>query len=405
MIDPVSAETPVFVQRLDGHTALANSAALRLAGITAATTDPAGGTIERDPGTGEPTGILKDTAMDMVQAVIPPPTAQEIEKAVERALREAHRNGITSIHDVSEVEHVEVYRKLEKEGKLTCRIFSRLPLAGYARLVAEKTRAGSGTEVLSLGSMKAFSDGSLGSNTALFFEPYVNEPSTCGLAMEVLTTGKLRSWALEADRNGLQLSVHAIGDRANHLVLEIFEEIVRVNPPWHRRFRIEHAQHVRPQDLPRFAALGVIVSAQPYHCIDDGWWAASRIGEARCAYTYAFRNFLRAGVRVCFGSDWTVAPLNAILGIYAAVTRRTTDGGYPGGWYPDQKLTVEEAIRCYTINNAFASFEENRKGSITPGKLADMVVLSHDITRMVPEEIGNATVDLTVWNGEVVHER
>jgi hypothetical protein len=401
-VDSLTPDTPVFVNRLDGHMALANSAALRLAGITAATRDPDGGMIERDRRTQEPTGILKDMAMELVLHVIPPPTEARLESAVLRALAEARRLGVTSIHDISAPEHIPVFRKLERTGKLSCRIYARLPLAGYRELVQQGIRAAHGTQRLTLGSMKAFSDGSLGSGTALFFDSYTDEPGNRGLAMDVLTSGKLREWAIDADRNGLQLSIHAIGDRANDMVLSIFEEIVRVNPPWDRRFRIEHAQHVRFGDFARLARLGVIVSAQPYHCVDDGVWAEQRIGPERARTTYAFKSFLDLGVKVCFGSDWTVAPLDPIAGIAAAVTRRTLDGKRPEGWIPEQKVTVEEAVRCYTINNAFASFAEDERGSITPGKLADLVVLDNDPFSVEPSTIGGVRVEMTVMDGEIV---
>ena len=401
-IDPVSPDTPVFINRLDWHMALANSTALGLAGITRDTADPPGGTIERDPATGEPTGILKDAAMDLVTHVIPRATPGELEHSVMQALDVARKNGVTSVHDISEEAHIPIYHKLEGAGKLTCRIYARLPIAGLSKLVRERVRRAHGTEFVKVGSLKAFADGSLGSNTAWFFEPYLNAPTT-GLAMEVLTSGRLREWALEADRHSLQLSVHAIGDRANDAILAIFEELVRENPAWDRRFRIEHAQHVRPADIARFAALGVIVSAQPYHCIDDGVWAEQRIGAHRARSTYAFKSFLDAGVCVCFGSDWTVAPLDPLLGIYAAVTRATLDGKKPGGWVPEQRVSVEQAVRCYTVNNAFAAFEEHLKGTIEPGKLADMVVVSENIFAIPPAEIRNVRVVRTIVNGEVIY--
>ena len=400
-VDPFSQDTPLFLPRFDWHMALVNSAALAQAGITRETPDPSGGRIERDPVTGEATGILKDAAMDLVLDRIPKRTPEQIERYVKDALVIARRNGVTSIHDISEETHVPVYRKLAAAGELTCRIFSRLPLAGYRTLVEQGIYHGSGSPFLRLGSMKAFADGSLGSNTAWFFDRYVNEDTT-GLPMEVLSGGQMQEWALAADMHGLQLSIHAIGDRANSAVLDIFEEVVRRNPPWDRRFRIEHAQHLRADDIRRFAALGVIASAQPYHAIDDGVWAETRIGAERLKTTYAFKSLLDAGVRVCFGSDWTVAPLHPLGGIHAAVTRRTLDGRNPDGWIPAQKLTVEEALRCYTINNAYASFEEHVKGSITPGKLADMVVLSDDILAIPPERIADVHVQMTVVDGSIV---
>jgi predicted amidohydrolase YtcJ len=403
LIDPLSPDTPVFINRFDWHMALANGVALQKAGITRDTPDPPGGMIERDPATGELTGILKDAAMDLVTRVIPRATPGDLEHAVLQALDVARRNGVTSVHDIAEEEHVPVYHKLEGVHRLTCRIYARLPIAGMTKLVRERVRRAHGTEFVKVGSLKAFADGSLGSSTAWFFDPYCNAP-TSGLAMEVLTSGRLREWSLEADKHGLQLSIHAIGDRANDAILTLFEEIARENPAWDRRFRIEHAQHVRPEDIQRFASLGVIASAQPYHCIDDGVWAEQRIGRDRARTTYAFKSFLDAGVRLCFGSDWTVAPLDPLQGIYAAVTRATLDGKNPGGWFPAQRLSVEEAVRCYTVNNAFASYEEHLKGTLEPGKLADMVVLSNDIFTMPPEEIRNTRVAMTVVDGQVVYE-
>ncbi len=401
-IDPFSHDTPMFLPRFDWHMALVNSAGLRLAGITRETPDPAGGTIEHDHATGEPTGLLKDAAMDLVLRVIPQQTPARIEQCVMHALDVARRNGVTSVHDISEESHIPIYTKLAREGTLTCRIYSRLPLPGFRKLVERNVHHASGTPFVRIGSMKAFADGSLGSTTAWFFEPYVNEP-TSGLAMEALSSGEMLQWATEADLHGLQLSIHAIGDRANDAVLGMFETILRSNPSWDRRFRVEHAQHVRQEDIARFAALGVIVSAQPYHAIDDGVWAESRIGPDRARTAYAFKSFLNAGVRLCFGSDWTVAPLNPLSGIYAAVTRRTLDGRRPGGWMPEQKVTVEDAVRCYTINNAYAEFEEHNKGSITPGKVADLVVLSEDIFRIPPEKIENVQVEMTMVDGNVVY--
>jgi predicted amidohydrolase YtcJ len=402
-IDHFSAETPIFVQRFDGHMGLANTAALNRAGITASTPDPAGGSIERDT-RGEPTGILKDLAMNLVTAVIPPASDEQLERAVLQGIAEVRKNGVTSIHDITLPEHWPIYRRFAEEGRLTCRIFTRLPIEGYEALVQEGITVPTGNEWLTRGSLKAFADGSLGSNTAWFFAPYANEPSTSGLAMEVLSSGHLRAWALDADRKKLQLSIHAIGDRANASILDIFEEITRTNPSWDRRFRIEHAQHVRQADLPRFVAQGVIVSAQPYHAADDGVWAAQRIGTARCREAYMFRSFIDAGVKVCFGSDWTVAPLSPLLGMYAAVTRRTLDGKNPGGWIPEEKITVEQAIRCYTINNAFAEFREFDKGSIEKGKFADFTVLDRNILRLPSEQIPETRVVMTVVGGEVVWE-
>lgn len=404
MIDDFSADTPIFVDRFDGHMALANSKALALAGITKDSQSPDGGEIVKDPKTGEPTGILKDAAIPLMYKVIPPPTPEQKLKYIQRALQEARENGITSVHDITFQPDLIAYQKLEKEDKLTCRFYTRLPLETYENLVKTGIQAGFGSEKIKLGSLKAYADGSLGSSTALMFKPYNQNPNTRGLASDIVINGNLRKWALDADLNHLQLSVHAIGDSANYLMLKLFEEITDKNPKWDRRFRIEHAQHVRFEDIPRFAKLGVIASVQPYHCIDDGVWAAKRIG-ARIDYTHPYKSFLEAGVRLCMGSDWSVAPLNAIYGIYAAVTRRTVDGANPMGWIPKQKIPVKEAIKGYTINNAFAAFEEKIKGSIEVGKMADMVVLSEDILTIQPEKIRDVKVVMTIFDGNIVYEK
>lgn len=407
LIDSVTGDTPVLVNRYDGHMALANSAALRRAGITRTTPDPAGGTIVRDPVTGEPTGLLKDEAMSPVYAVIPAPSDGELLGAARLALAEARKLGVTSIQDMAYSNgdrDIKTYRELERRGELTARMNCVGFISHWRSLSASGIQAPFGTEMIALGALKAFVDGSLGSSTALFFEKFLNE-DTYGLPMDVVTDGRLERWMTAADSARLQLRVHAIGDSANSLLLDMFGRIAAKNPVWDRRFRIEHAQHIHPKDFSRFAALGVIAAVQPYHAIDDGRWAVNRIGDVRCRTTYPFRSFLDAGVKLSFGSDWTVAPLDPLLGIYAAVTRRTIDGANPDGWYPEQRITVREAIECYTINNAYAAFEELEKGSITPGKLADMVVLSDDILTADPVRIPEIHVKMTILGGTVIYQR
>lgn len=405
LVDPYTPTTPVFVNRYDGHMALANSYVLRLAGITKDTPDPPGGTIVKDPRTGEPTGVLKDEAMSTVYRHIPDPSEQEMLEAARLGLAEARRLGVTSIQDVSSAADLRIYQTLKEKGELTARFHCRLPLAQWENLAAAGIKVPFGDEWIRIGSLKAFADGSLGSSTALFFEPFTSDPGTHGLAMDVVTDGRLEKWATGADKAGLQLSIHAIGDSANSLMLDLFDKIIKTNPPWDRRFRIEHAQHIHPRDFRRFAELGVIASVQPYHAIDDGRWAEKRIGHERCKTTYPFRSFLDNGVKLSFGSDWTVAPLNPLTGIYAAVTRRTTDGANPNGWFPEQKISVQEAIEAYTINNAYASFEEKEKGSISPGKLADLVVLSDNILSIDPVRIENVQVEMTMVRGKIVYTR
>jgi len=404
MIDEFSSDTPIFVDRFDGHMGLANSYALKLAGITKDTESPAGGLIVKDPATGEPTGILKDNAMSLMYEVIPPPSDEDVYNAALKALDEAKRLGVTSVQDMTYPKDLKVYKKLEEENKLTCRIYTRYPIDLYKELVDKDIETNTGSDKLKLGSLKAYADGSLGSMTAWFFSAYDQDTTTAGLPMDNVLNGALEDWAFDADENKLQLSTHAIGDAANSYMLDLYKEIKEDNPEWDRRFRIEHAQHVRFEDIPRFREIGVIASVQPYHCIDDGVWAEKRIGN-RIKYTYPFAAFLDFGVRLCFGTDWPVAPLNPLLGIYAAVTRRTLDDKNPDGWVPEQKISVWDAIKCYTINSAYAAFEENIKGSIEAGKLADMVVLSDDILKIDPVKIKDVTVEMTIFDGEVIFNK
>jgi predicted amidohydrolase YtcJ len=403
LIDPVTPDNPVSVERLDGHMVLANSLALRKAGITKDTSDPPGGLIVRDPKTGEPTGVLKDAAVALVSRVIPEPSDAEMSEALDASLKEAARNGVTSIGDITLWNQWPVYQRYRAAGKLTVHVDSRTPLSVWEKQRDVIDRFGPGDEWLTLGGFKAFMDGSLGSTTAYFFEPYNDAPNTHGLmADDNQPEGKMRDRILAADAAGLQVSVHAIGDRANHLVLDYFEAAEKANGPRDRRFRIEHAQHLQPSDIPRFGSLGVIASMQPYHALDDGRWAEKRIGPERIKTTYAFRTLLDTGAQIVFGSDWPVAPLKPIEGIYAAVTRRTLDGKHPEGWVPEQKITVEEAVRAYTATAAYAEFAERDKGTLEPGKLADIVVLSRDIFKIAPEKIRDVKVDLTISGGKKV---
>ncbi len=407
LVDRYTPRTPLFVNRYDGHMALANSYALQLAGITKDTPDPPGGTIVKDPITGEPTGLLKDEAMTPLWNVIPPPTDEDMLNAARLALQEARKFGITSIQDMAYSQgdrDIKTYSELNRRGELTARMNCAVWISSWKHLSYSGISAPFGDDMIKIGFLKAMADGSLGSSTALFFDHYVHE-KTHGLPMDILLDGRLEQWSRSADSARLQLRIHAIGDSANSLILDMFERIKQKNPSWDRRFRIEHAQHIHPKDFKRFAELGVIASVQPYHAIDDGRWAVKRIGAERCETTYPFRTFLDNGVRMSFGSDWTVAPLNPLLGIYAAVTRRTIDSLNPGGWYPEQKISVKEAIECYTINNAYAAFEENEKGSIAVGKMADFVVLSDDILTIEPERIPAVEPVLTILGGKVIFSK
>lgn len=407
-IDPHCPGRPALIRRYDGHMALANSTALRLAGITAATPDPPGGVIYRDPKTNEPTGLLRDNAMDLVDKHIPLSSPDEIAEAVRAALAEIRAAGVTSVCDMdgsdpaTRRQLARTYRQLARTGQLSARIELRWPLAAWEELSRMAIEADFGSDYLRLGGLKAFIDGSLGSSTAKFFEPYVNEPESRGVY--VTPRAQLQELITKADQAGLSIGVHAIGDQGNSEMLDIFEAVTRANGPRDRRFRIEHAQHLRPADFPRFAAIGVIASMQPYHVIDDGRWAEGRIGATRCASSYAFRSLLDAGARLAFGSDWSVAPISPLLAIDAAVNRRTLDCKHPGGWFAEQRISVTEALDAYTLGSAYASHQEKERGSLEVGKFADFVVLSRDI--LAPGErdkIAETTVVATIVGGKVVH--
>jgi len=406
LIDAVTPDNPVFINRLDGHMCLANSLALKLAGVTRETPDPPGGTIVRDAD-GEPTGVLKDAAMNYVYKVIPSPSEEVMAEAIRAALASAAENGVTSVQDMSASPDVfGVYQKLLANNELTVRVYGLQPLSEWGRLARAGIRAWFGNDRLKIGGLKGFADGSLGSTTALFFEPYLDAPKTSGLPSdEMFPEGKMLNNILGADRAGLQIAVHAIGDKANKTILDIFAEVGKRNGPRDRRLRIEHAQHLRPEEIKRFGAERVIASMQPYHAIDDGRWAENRIGPNRAKGTYAFRSLLDAGATLAFGSDWFVAPMEPLKGIYAAVTRRTLDGKRPQGWVPEQKITVAEAVRAYTMGSAYAGGDEKIKGSIEVGKLADLVALSADIFKIDPVEIEKTKVVMTIFDGKVIYDR
>jgi predicted amidohydrolase YtcJ len=403
LIDPVSPVTPVFVSRYDGHMALANSVTLRLAGITAQTPDPPGGVIVHDAH-GNPTGALKDAAMDYVYKIAPPLSRDKRLRAVKRALAHAASLGVTSVQHMNpEYADIAVYSELLERGELTARIYAAPLMTGVDDQLKIGVRHAFGGPYLRIGALKAYADGSLGSSTAYFFEPFSNQPDNRGLLSdEMHPVSLMQDRMLKADAAGLQICTHAIGDRGISTILDLYGEVVKAHGESDRRFRIEHAQHMAAKDFDRFAQLHVIASVQPYHAIDDGRWAEERIGRERASRTYAFRTFLNHGVRLAFGTDWNVAPLNPMLGLYAAVTRATLDGKTPNGWFPEQKLTVAEAVEAYTMGSAYAEFQENDKGSITPGKLADMILLSDDVFSMDPAKIRDVKVMTTFVGGKIV---
>jgi len=403
MIDAVTPDNPVLLSRYDGHSVLANSIALQLAGITAKTPDPPGGTIVRDS-EGNPTGVLKDAAMGLADRVVPPLSHDQRMRAAKRALEHAASLGVTSVqHMVADYEDIAVYAELLQNDELTTRIYAAPLITGVDDQAKIGIRHAFGGPYLRIGAVKAFADGSLGSRTAYFFEPFSDEPNNHGLLSdEMQPLSLMRDRMMKADAAGIQICTHAIGDQAISLVLDLYTDVVKAHHGAERRFRIEHAQHMAEKDFARFAQLDVIASMQPYHAIDDGRWAEARIGHDRASRTYAFRTFLNHGVHLAFGTDWDVAPLNPLLGVYAAVTRATLDGRNPNGWFPEQKLTVAEAVHAYTMGSAYAEFQEKEKGSITAGKLADMVLLSDDIFSIDPVRIRDVKVLKTIVGGKVV---
>lgn len=401
--DSLAADHYVAVSRLDGHMMVVNTPVLELAGITRDTPDPAGGTIVRDEVTGEPTGVLKDEAMSLVYRVMPESTPEERDEAFRRAQAFALARGVTMVHDMGDWSDLETYRRAHAAGEQRIRIYSLVPLALWERLRDFVAGNGRGDDLLQWGGLKGFVDGSLGSTTAWFYEPYEDEPGTSGLL--VSDTAQLRAWVLGADAAGLHVVVHAIGERANDWLLDVYAAAAQVNGTRDRRFRIEHAQHLSTAAISRFAEMGVLPSMQPYHAIDDGRWAEKRIGAERIQRTYAFRSLLDSGANLMFGSDWTVAPIDPLAGIYAAVTRRTIDDANPGGWVPQERITVEEALRAYTAANAYGAFMEDRLGTIRVGSIADVVVLSENLTSIDPVAIPDVQVDYTIVGGEIVHAR
>jgi len=399
-IDGVTPDNPVWVYRLDGHMALANSLALKAGGVDADTPDIAGGEIDRDED-GRPAGVLKDNAMIAVSAAVPPPSDTLLDRQATAAMNYVAANGVTSVHDMADWNSLATYRRLEKRGELLTRIYSVVPLPDWEKLRDEVASNGTGTDWLKIGGLKGMMDGSLGSHTAAFFEPFTDKPDDIGLILQDLDD--MRDWVSAADDADLHVIVHAIGDRAIRDLLDIYLDAVEENGERDRRFRIEHAQHIHPDDIKRFAMQDVIASMQPYHAIDDGRWAERVIGPERIKTTYAFRSLIDAGARVTFGSDWYVAPATPIEGIYAAVTRRTIDGANPDGWVPEQKISVEEALTAYTSDAAYASFEEDRKGTIRAGMLADLVLLDRDLTAVSPETIPETQVLATIVGGKIVY--
>lgn len=414
LIDDVTPEHPVFVNRVDAHTMLANSLAMKLAGVDRNTPDMPGGVIGRHPD-GRPNGIFIDSSKSLIERAIPPLTGRQMMSSLKAAQAHAFQFGVTSIQDMGFVVPIVLqrttdlfrsYQQLRKSGDLKIRVALYTPLPLWKVLADLGVLSAFGDETLQIGGLKGFADGSLGSSTAWFLDPYTDNPRNVGAPSDELTDPDgMYATMTGGDAAGLQLAIHAIGDRANKKILDFFERIESSNGPRDRRFRIEHAQHVHAPDLARFSKMRVVASMQPYHCIDDGRWACGRIGPERAKAAWPTRSLLDAGVSLAFGSDWWVAPISPLAGIYAATTRRPVDGSHPEGWVPQQKISVREAVHAYTVGSAYASFQDHVKGSLQPGKLADLAVLSKDIFVVPPEEIANANVDMTIAGGEIVFSR
>lgn len=400
-LDKVSPDNPVVIRRVDGHSAWLNTLALKLSGIDSRTPDPFGGEIVRDQASGEPTGILKESAMNLIK--IEPSIKSSPEEDILRALDHARRLGLTGVHASTDLKELEIYKKLKDEGRLTLRIYAWLPVEEMDQCLKLGLRQGQGDEFLKIGFLKAFIDGTLGSGTALMFEPFADVPGQSGLAQ--YSEQEFDELIDRAYANGFQVGTHAIGDKGVNLVLKAIERAEKKHGQKNLRYRIEHAQIIKPEDIKQFKELGVIASMQPTHCTTDLRFCEQRIGLERSKYAYAWRSLLESGARLAFGSDWPVEPLDPRRGLYSAVTRKNIEHDFPeGGWFPEQKLTLAEAIECFTSGSAYASFEENLKGTLEPGKLADLTVFGLDIFSLEPKAILTAPVIYTIVGGKIVYQ-
>jgi len=401
-LDEVSPKNPVILTHISGHVAVANSLALQLAGISKATANPSGGEIERDAA-GEPTGMLKEgAAMGLVDSKIPPPSAEQRRRGIELALADVAQHGVTSVQDNSAWEDFLIYRAIRNDGKLTVRITEWLPFpAPLGKLEQMRHDGGTTDPWLRTGALKMVTDGALGSRTAAMLAPYSDDPATSG----IMTMGpeKLRALAIERDKAGFQLNFHAIGDRANRVVLDVFEAAAKANGPRDRRDRIEHAQVVAASDFPRFARLQVIASMQPSHQTSDMRWAEQRVGPERIKGAYAWATMEKFGIRLAFGTDYDVEPITPFRGLYACVTRELPSGGPQGGWQPQEKISLDDCIRAYSSGSAYGEFMEGKKGELKAGEFADFIVLSKDLTKVTPSEYLNTKVLRTVVGGRTVY--
>jgi predicted amidohydrolase YtcJ len=403
-LDAVAPKNPVFLVHVSGHVAVANSLALQHAEIKNTTPNPSGGIIERDAN-GEATGMLEeDSAMSLVSGRIPDLKADQRRRGIELVLADAAKNGVTSAQDFSEWSDFLVYQQLKEEGKLTLRITEWLPFAASMdQLQTWRAQGGTTDPWLRTGSLKGFMDGALGSRTAALLAPYSDDASTSGLLTN--DPEKFRGLAIERDRAGFQINFHAIGDRANRAALDIFEAVAQKNGPRDRRDRIEHAQVLAPEDIPRFAQLKVIASMQPSHETTDMRWAGQRLGPDRSKGAYAWNSLLKSGARLAFGTDYDVEPISPFRGLYACVTRELPEGGPAGGWQPQEKVSLQDCIRAYTSGSAYAEFSEGKKGELKAGEFADFIILSDDLTKIPPLQYTKVTVLRTVVGGRTVYSQ
>ena len=402
-IDSVSGNHPICITRYDGHLVLANSNALKIAQINNQTKSPLGGQLNKDVHNNL-TGIIKDEAMNLITKKIPLPLPNQLNEYLKNATEYALSNGVTQIVDMGYYNgwnELQTYLDAYKKNQLKLRIYSVIPLQNWAQLAQYVTQHGKGDDYLKWGGLKGFVDGSLGSSTAWFYQSYKDNTHTNGI--NITDTVLLRNWITSADSAGLQIFMHAIGDKANDFVLETFNNAALKNKTTDRRGRIEHAQHLNNSLVEKFKQYKIIPSMQPYHLYDDGSFAFKRLDEQRLQGMYMFKSLLENNIPVCFGSDWTVAPMNPLLGIYAAVTRKTSDGHNENGWFASQKISVEQALKCYTSNNAFSIFAENKMGKLKEGMFADIVVLDKNILKINPTDIKNVQILRTIVNGKEVY--
>ncbi|MBN1938589.1 MAG: amidohydrolase [Candidatus Aminicenantes bacterium] len=411
--DPLSAvspDHPVYLKRIDGNAAFANRRALELAGITGTTPDPAGGVIHRKKG-GDPSGVLINRAMDLVEAVIPKDSAEQYERKILKAVEHCVSAGLTGWHEAGVTpDEIAVYKSLIDRQALKIRVNAMLgnerdpePKGDLAAYFRDNRTENYGNHFLAVRTIKLFFDGALGSRGAAFYEPYADDPGNQGLLR--ITPDDIYRVAKAALETGMQVATHCIGIRGNRLCLQAYENALRENPRKDHRFRIEHAQFVEPEDVRKFAELGVIPSMQPTHCTSDMSFVEARVGPVRAGRGYAWRDFLKAGLIIPCGSDFPVESVNPLLGIYAAVTRRDTSGRPEGGWHPEQTMTIAEAVKGFTIDAAYAAFQEDLLGSIEVGKLADFTILDRDILTADPKDIPSARVLSTIVGGRVVYKR